>query len=204
MQITTGIRSILSHPAVYSAFQYLMGAKKGWSLFVDHDVRPENGDVILDIGCGPADILEYLPKVDYWGFDISEKYIDKAKAKYGQYGKFYSKMLTIADIEQMPKFDLVMACGVLHHIDDRAAIDLLKLACAALKPGGRMVTIDPCFIPNQNPIARFLISKDRGQNVRDQAGYMRLAHDVFSKVDMSVKHKTWIPYTHCCMECTRT
>ena len=101
MQITTGIRSILSHPTAYSAFQYLMGAKQDWTLFVNRYVRPKNGDVVLDIGCGPADIVEYLPKVDYWGFDISEEYITKAKVKYGQRGRFYSKILTLDDLKNM-------------------------------------------------------------------------------------------------------
>lgn len=203
MQITTGIRSILSHPTAYSAFQHLMGAKQGWTLFVNRYVRPKDGNTILDIGCGPADIVEYLPKVDYWGFDISEEYIRKAKIKYGQRGRFYSKILTLDDLKNMPEFDLVIACGVLHHVNDQIANDIFKLAYAALKPDGRFVTIDPCFTPDQNFIARFLISKDRGQNVREQANYESLARDVFSKTDASIKHKAWIPYTHCIMERTK-
>lgn len=203
MQITTGIRSLLSHPKVYSTFQYFMGAKQGWSHFVSNYVRPANGNTILDIGCGPADIVDYLPKVDYSGFDISEEYIAKAKAKYGQRGKFYAKTLTLADLEHMPKFDLVIVCGVLHHLDDQTAKDIFKLAFAALKAGGRLLTIDPCFTPNQNFIARFIISKDRGQNVRNQAGYESLARNVFSKTEVIIKHKAWIPYTHCILECTK-
>ena len=204
MQITTGIRSVLSHAAIYSAFQYMMGAKEGWSLLVNNYIRPKNGDVILDIGCGPADILEHLPNVEYWGFDISEEYINKAKKKYGSKGKFFSRMLSISDIEQMPKFDLVIACGVLHHVDNKTACDLFNLAYIALKPGGRFVTVDPCFTSDQNPIAGFLISKDRGKHVRDSSGYESLALSTFAKVVVSVKHKIWIPYTHCYMECTHT
>jgi SAM-dependent methyltransferase len=203
MQITTGIRSILSHPTVYSAFQYIMGAKHGWTLFVNRYVRPKVGNTILDIGCGPADIVEYLPEVEYWGFDISEEYIRKAKAKYKHQGRFYSKILSLDDLKDMPEFDLVIACGVLHHVNDQIASDIFKLAYAALKPRGRFVTIDPCFTLDQNFIARFLISKDRGQNVRDQQGYESLARKVFSNTDSNIKHKAWIPYTHCIMECTK-
>jgi SAM-dependent methyltransferase len=202
-QITSGIRSILSIPTVYIAFQYLMGAREVWSLFVNSYVRPKDGDVILDIGCGPAEIVEFLPNVAYFGFDISEKYIARAKVKFGGRGQFHSKIPTLEDINHMPPFDLVIACGVLHHVNDRIANDIFKLAHAALKPGGRFITIDPCFTPNQNFIARFLISKDRGLNVRNQAGYKSLAYDVFSKIQISVKNKQWIPYTHCIMECTK-
>jgi SAM-dependent methyltransferase len=203
MQITYGVRALLSHPFIYTTFQYLMGAKSVWSNFVNGNVRPEIGDLILDIGCGPADLLAYLPEVDYWGFDVSEAYIAKAKNKYGRRGKFYLKELGLEDLKDMPKFDLVIASGLLHHLDDIEASNIIRLGYEALKPSGRMVSIDPCYVSNQNPISRFLISKDRGQNVRDQAGYENLMRCIFSNVKTNVKHKSWIPYTHCIMECTR-
>jgi len=200
MQVTSGIRSVLSHPVIYSAFQYFMGAKKGWTQFVINYVQPKSGNAILDIGCGPADIVAYLPDVDYWGYDISDEYIAKAKLKYGNRGKFYAKILTIQDLKVMPKFDLVIACGVLHHMDDETAESVFKLAFSALKPSGRFVTIDPCFAPKQNLIARFLISKDRGQNIREKSGYTALVPSSFSEIKVHIKHKKWIPYTHCIME----
>lgn len=203
MQITSGVRALLSLPFIYSTFQHLMGAKSIWLNFINENVRPETGDLILDIGCGPADLLDYLPDLDYWGFDISEAYITKAKKKYGGRGKFHVKDLGFEDLKTMPKFDLVIASGLLHHLDDPLANHVMRLGFEALKPNGRMITIDPCYVPNQNPIARFLISKDRGQNVRTQHGYEKLTARIFSNVKVSVKHKSWIPYTHCIMECTR-
>jgi len=203
MQITSGVRTLLSYPFIYSTFQHLMGAKKGRLNFINENVRPEMGDLILDIGCGPADLLDYLPEVYYWGFDVSEAYIAKAKKKYSGRGKFYSKELDFEDLKAMPKFDLVIASGLLHHLDDIEASNIMRLGCEALKPNGRMITIDSCYVSNQNPIARLLISKDRGQNVRDQAGYENLTARIFSNVKVNIKHKSWIPYTHCIMECTR-
>ena len=203
MQITSGIRALLSHPFIYTTFQRLMGAKSGWTSFANENIRPEVGNSILDIGCGPADLLEYLPEVDYWGYDISEAYIAKAIKKYGGRGKFHLKELDFEDLKTMPKFDLVIASGLLHHLDNSVANHVVKLGWEALKPRGRMITIDPCYVTGQNPIARFLISKDRGQNVRDQSGYERLVASVFSNVKVNIKHKSWIPYTHCIMECTK-
>jgi SAM-dependent methyltransferase len=203
MQITSGIRSILSNPLIYSAFQRIMGAEKDWSDLATFHIRALEGDSILDIGCGPADILDYLPGVDYWGFDISDEYVKKAKDKYGSRGRFFSKKLTLSDLENMPSFDLVIASGLLHHLDDQTAQSVFKLAYSALKPSGRMITIDPCYAPEQNIIARFLISKDRGQNVRNREGYEIIAKETFSDVMVSVKHKSWIPYSHCFMECTK-
>ena len=65
-----------------------------------------------------------------------------------------------------------------------------------------MITIDPCIAAGQNPIARYLIFHDRGQSVRDSDGYQALASKVFSRVNGTLRHRRWIPYTHWIMECS--
>jgi len=158
---------------------------------------------ILDIGCGPADILADLPDVEYWGYDISEAYIAQANRRFGKRGRFECKQLQFEDLVVLPKFDVVLALGLLHHLDDSVAVGVLQLAHEALKPGGRLLTIDPCLDPSQNPVARFLVRNDRGQNVRDRKEYSALADKVFSSPRVEVRHQTWIPYTHCFMECQK-
>jgi SAM-dependent methyltransferase len=202
-QVTSGIRAILSHPVVYRTFQRLMGPPTVRRNFVADFIRPVAGMRVLDIGCGPADILDDLPAVEYHGFDISPDYVDHARARFGARGHFTCKLLEAADLAALPRFDVVLALGLLHHLDDRQAGELVRLAAAALGPGGRLVTIDPVLEPGQNPVARFLVRRDRGQNVRDRAGYERLARVSFSPVRAEVRHQAWIPYTHCMMECTR-
>ena len=34
---------------------------------------------ILDIGCGPAEILEIIPECEYYGYDVDKRSIDYAK-----------------------------------------------------------------------------------------------------------------------------
>jgi 2-polyprenyl-3-methyl-5-hydroxy-6-metoxy-1,4-benzoquinol methylase len=203
MQINTGIRSILAHPAVYDLLQSLMGADRARSELVSQHIRPMEGMRLLDIGCGTARILDYLPPLTYHGFDLSQKYIDEALAHYPGRGTFRCAMLEETMLLDEPSYDLVLAMGVLHHLDDEAALKLLGLAKSALKDGGRLVTIDPCFEKGQNPIARFLISKDRGQNVRFSPQYRELGGNIFEQVTGEVKHRSWIPYTHWIMECTK-
>lgn len=202
-QITHGVRAILSHPLIYSSFQSLMGAHKFRTNFVARSIRPVDGMALLDIGCGPADILAYLPEMNYWGFDISEAYIQKAQAKFGNRGHFHCKELRAEDLSALPKFDVALAVGLLHHLDDPVALEVLRLAHQALKPGGRLLTVDPCLDPSQNAIARFLVRNDRGQNVRIRTAYETLATQVFDNVKAEVSNQAWIPYTHCIMECTR-
>lgn len=203
-QITHGVRAILSHPAVYSAFQSLMGAHAARQRVVKEFIRPFEGMKLLDIGCGPADILGYLPgHIEYHGFDISADYITQARRKFGARGQFHNRHLGTEDLRDLPAFDLVLASGLLHHLDDADALGVIRLAAQALKPGGRLLTIDPCLEPSQNPIARFLVVNDRGRNVRDRAGYAALAAAAFRSPRVEVRHQAWIPYTHCFMECVK-
>lgn len=202
-QITTGFRAALSSPMIYDFFQNIMGARSARSEFVREHVRPLPGYRILDIGCGTAKILDYLPDVEYYGFDLSQQYIDEAALRYGTRGHFNCALVEQAMLDHLKPFDIVLAIGVGHHLDDEQAGGLMSLACSALREGGRLVTIDPCYADDQNPVSRFLVSRDRGQNVRDLAGYFALAKSVFADTVAQVRHRAWIPYTHCIMECTK-
>lgn len=203
-QTTKGIRAVLSNASIYSLFQRVMGAHGVRLRFVEDFVRPRDGMAVLDIGCGPADILAYLPAVDYHGFDISPVYIERARGRFGDRGTFHLGELSQAALPGLPKFDVVLALGVLHHLDDNVAVEVLRLAASALAPGGRVLTIDPCLEPGQNPIARFLVKRDRGQNVRTRPEYTAVASAVFPEPRVEVRHKSWIPYTHCVMECAQS
>jgi SAM-dependent methyltransferase len=201
-QVTTGIRAVLSHPSVYNTMQWLMGAQALRVENVRNHVRPFPGMRILDLGCGTAGILAALPAdIQYVGYDMSPNYIDAARRRHGDRGAFHCRLLEEAEVADLEPFDLVMGTGVLHHLDDATARKFMAIAAAALRPGGRIYTVDPCFAPVQNPIARFLIARDRGQHVRDSQGYLALAPDVATNVTGRLVHTAWIPYTRWHMEC---
>jgi len=204
MQITTGLRGLLSSPAVYDLSQSIMGAGSMRRTVVQTVLAQGNSKRILDVGCGTAEILRYLPShTEYFGFDISEVYIESAKRKYGARGRFYCELLSEARLFDLPKFDVVLAIGVLHHLDDEEARQVLHLASLCLDSNGRFISVDPCFAQNQNPLAKFLISRDRGQNVRTESGYRSIPQEIFSSVRGDLRHRAWIPYTHWFMECVK-
>jgi SAM-dependent methyltransferase len=203
-QITSGIRSVLSFPSIYRLFGWLIGGSSSRTTFVKNYIRPKTGDLILDIGCGPGDIVAYLPAVEYVGFDASQEYIKAARTRFGNRATFICDKVSTNSLEQRSYFDIVLAVGILHHLDDAEALQLFNLAQVALKPGGRLITFDGVFVKNQSPCARYIISKDRGQNVRTKEGYLQLASQVFSDISVNIRHDLLrIPYTHIILECTR-
>jgi SAM-dependent methyltransferase len=202
-QTTTGVRAVLSHPAVYDGLQALLGAARVRREFVKSFPRPTPGLQVLDAGCGTGVILDYLPAdVGYQGCDLSSRYIEAARARFGHRAEFHCLSLDELPTAWSGRFDVVIAIGVLHHLDDDVAGRFMASAHRLLRPGGRLVSMDPCLGTGQNPVARFLIRNDGGRNVRDRAGYLRLAAAHFSHAHGELRHRSWIPYTHWIMECT--
>ncbi|MGH2360242.1 MAG: class I SAM-dependent methyltransferase [bacterium] len=194
--------SVLSSPGAYDAVQTLMGGDKGRRDLACHFIRARPGDNILDVGCGTARILDYLPAdVRYWGYDVSDRYVEAARSRYGHRAQLVSHPLTEAELLRLPQFNIVLAIGLLHHLDDAEAGSFIRLARSALGPGGRLITIDPCFEPGQSLLARALISCDRGQYVRRAAAYETLARPFFAAIRGTLRHRRWVPYTHWIMEC---
>lgn len=198
------VHSFLGVPAVYRIFgQAVIG--DGYRTYVSQYVRPEPGQRVLDIGCGPGDILEHLPAVHYTGFDINEQYIAAARKRFGHRGRFFTgDVASVTITEERGSFDLALATGVLHHLDDQRACSLLRLAHLALRPGGRLITYDGCFVKGQPRLARWVVSKDRGRYVRSPEKYLELVRPFFAQVTATVRHDLLrIPYTHLILACTK-
>jgi SAM-dependent methyltransferase len=165
-------------------------------------LRAQPGQRVLDIGCGTGDILQFLPQVHYLGYDVSARYIERARRRFGERGEFHCHAVDDGLPLGPGSFDLVIAHGVLHHLDDDAARTLFRVARRALKLGGRLVTFDGCFAPDQSATVRLFLWLDRGGHVRDREGYERLARTQFGEVRSVVRHDLIrVPYTHLIMEC---
>lgn len=202
-QKTSGIHSILSASIVYNTYQRLVGARRHDRIIVSEYIKPRSGFRVLDVGCGPASILETLTEADYLGIDLSPSYIDSAKARYGARGRFLvADAGDLIDLDEGP-FDAAIALGVLHHTDDETAAGLFQSVAPVLAKDGAFISVDPCFRDGQSFIARFLINNDRGQNVRNEEGYKGLAQPFFSNIRTEIREDLLrIPYTQCVMMCS--
>jgi SAM-dependent methyltransferase len=201
-EVTTGIRAILSRPAVYELWSRAVGGVHGRSTLVREHVRPEEDDRILDLGCGPGDVVRYLPpSVEYVGVDLNPDYIESAREHFGTDRRIF-RVGDVTDLDpDLCDFNIVTVLGIIHHLDDTAARGLFRGAAQALKPGGRVVTIDPALTAPQSAWARAVIARDRGQNVRSPAEYEWLAAEWFAEVRSTTRSDLLrIPYTHCVVE----
>jgi len=196
-------RSILAVPGAYQLWWTLVGGPAWAKVLVDEYIHPTAGARILEIGCGPGTILRYLPKSEYLGFDLSAKYIAMAKKRF-PHAQFVCERVSQFSLEKHHSFDLVLALGIVHHLEDGEAKQLFEIAYQALKPGGKLVTVDGVWTREQSSTARWLLARDRGEFVRNEQQYLGIASKVFGTVKPSVRHDLLrIPYTHMIMECVR-
>jgi SAM-dependent methyltransferase len=203
-EITSGVRSVLARPGVYELWSRLVGGEHGRTALLEQYARPQPDERILDLGCGPGELLAYLPHgVDYLGVDLSADYIARARERHGDRAQFEVGDATKFDLAGRARFGLVLAFGVVHHLDDRQAQGLFEGAGRALSSGGRLVTVDPVFAEGQSRLAQAIIERDRGQHVRDEEGYASIARAAFENVAVTIRHDLLrIPYSHCVLECT--
>jgi SAM-dependent methyltransferase len=197
------IRSVLAIPAAYQLWSSLVGGGAYDKVLVNEYVRPSAAGRILEIGCGPGTIVRYLPPSEYLGFDLSPSYIEQAKKRFPN-ANFVCERVSQFSLAKEQSFDVVLAFGIVHHLEDAEARQLFQIAHDALRPGGKLVTSDGVWIDGQSPVARWLLSRDRGEHIRNEREYVGIASEVFSNVRPSVRHDLLrIPYTHLILECIR-
>jgi len=205
--VDRGVRNLLARPLVYNTFQTVIGANRARARYFKEFIQVFSGARVLDIGCGTGILLDHLPSdVEYTGVDMNSACIEFAREKFGDRGKFLCERVgDQAGDGWTDYFDVINAHGLLHHLSDDDSEQLFSCATRFLKPGGYMVTADPVFTDGQSRVARWVISKDRGQNVRTPDAYLALAHKFFEDVTHCIRSKeSLLPYTGIRMVCRKS
>jgi len=196
--IQKGVRKVLEIPGVYDLFHTLTGGNKQRERHFKQYFNLKAGSKVLDIGCGTGVLLKNLPDgVEYHGCDLEENYIEYLNEKFKGKGVFYcEKVGEVIREEWKGYFDVVNAHGLLHHLSNEDCDLLLETARLYLKEGGYLVTVDSAFHEGQSKVSKWLVSKDRGQNVRTAEGYDALAGRFYEKVDTElITNHLRIPYS---------
>jgi 2-polyprenyl-3-methyl-5-hydroxy-6-metoxy-1,4-benzoquinol methylase len=185
----------INNPTIYKIIQKVMSGTSFRADIIKRNIKKRNLK-ILDIGCGPAEILKVIPHCEYYGYDIDSRSINYAKKRYKKKNyHFFCKKFDEKEIKKLPTFDCIVFFGLLHHLENKEINKLLRLCKKKMKKGSKLLTEDPVIINNQNIIAKYLILKDRGKNVRRKKQYIKLLKTHFNIVTSKITHQAFIPYT---------
>jgi SAM-dependent methyltransferase len=194
---------VLTRGAVYDHFQRAITRKPIWrdicqSLFSDSD---ESEIKVLDIGCGTGNFFRgkymELSQHHYVGIDPSENYIKSAQSSFPN-AVFYQGLVDEVELDSKC-FGLVVLSGVLHHLSDDEATQVISYARDKVIDGGYVVSVDPVVFDGQNWIAKKVALADRGQHVRTPEQLSSIYKNSFqvSETLISIKHGYLrLPYNH--------
>jgi SAM-dependent methyltransferase len=106
-------------------------AKTGWPL---HEL---NSSRIVEIGCGPLGMIEYLPGIEKVGFDPLNDQYQKLFRNVRARDVRYVTQLESLVADRRGAFDLLICFNVLDHTPDPLLI--LRQSMSLLRPGGRFL-----------------------------------------------------------------
>jgi SAM-dependent methyltransferase len=173
------VKDLLSYVPLYIGLQKVVGADTLRYRCLDA-AKLQPGDVVIDVGCGPAYYFERLPQpLVYHGFDTDQNYIEWAREKWGDRGNFHVGVFDREAAQALPAPDAVLLLGLLHHLSDEESCALLELCAGILSRGGRVISVDTAFVPDQGRLSRWMSDNDRGEFVRDPDGFKALATPYF-------------------------
>ncbi len=205
-QDDSGLKSLLTISRFYELFQKTLGGDNARKWLAKNIWKPKSGETIVDVGCGSGLILEHLPAdIKYLGIDISEQYVRSARKRFSARGTFFlgtAHDLLNHDDSYSGSADLVLCNGLLHHLSDCEALDILELSKRIMKSNGRLVCLEATFLARQTRLSRWILSMDRGRHVRSEQEWKTLIGQAFESYStLILTGLLRIPYTHIVIEC---
>jgi len=112
---------------------------------------------VLDVAAGHGTfgvtVARLNPQAEIYALDWA-KVLEVAREnaeKAGVAARFHALPGSAFDVALDNDFDVVLLTNFLHHFDPPTNEKLLKKMCAALKPGGRVATLE--FVPNEDRVS---------------------------------------------------
>jgi ubiquinone/menaquinone biosynthesis C-methylase UbiE len=197
------LADIFNNAQLYKLFQFSVISNASKERIRNEVLKPTGVERVLDFGCGIGTYALDFRQSDYLGIEPLSGCIEKANKMHRTHNSNFivGDHLTLKTIPDS-SFDLVIAIGVLHHIDDKIFSEFVKEAHRMLKPGGRLTTFDPVIHDEQSFASRWVVSRDRGKWVRTSEDYLLPVRGIFQKNVTSKIYRRLlrIPYDHISIE----
>jgi trans-aconitate methyltransferase len=110
----------------------------------DVDAHARRGDLVLEIGCGPGDVLAAVaatrPDVEFLGVDVDEAMVEHARSAH----RAANVAFELVDLSATPLHRharVAFAIDVLHHVHDLPG--LVRAVREVVRPDGTWTVIEP-------------------------------------------------------------
>jgi SAM-dependent methyltransferase len=178
---------------LYNLVQELIGGSRDRAVFVRTHVALRPDQRVVDAGCGTGSALEFLPAVNYFGFDPNPHYIRLAQSRYGSRGEFVCGDASSPRIRELAQgADAFLSLGVLHHLSDEQIGEILALAQLCLRPTGCFVFYEPCFSERDDWVGRLFMRLDRGGNIKTDQAWRELVSGHFETVEEYIRRPVYL------------
>jgi len=124
-------------------FKFDPSRKKVWKAINEYlqHYLPINASV-LDIGCGYSDFINGIKASQKYAIDLNPHMIEYVDSKNI---KFYSKSVLEPFDFIEEKLDVIFASNLFEHFSDEELDSLMKNVKSKLKPGGKLILIQPNY-----------------------------------------------------------
>jgi len=166
------LKATLDHPTVWAMFRQLLDSAFG--LYSKRTVLLQKWGVdqgtVLDVACGTGQ-FHYITEKGYLGVDLNQEFIERAQQLHGRPGVQF-RQCDVKDLrDEGIEYDTVLLVGILHHVDEQTARNLLQTLHGMTKK--QMVMME--VIQEQtNPLGWLIKNNDRGEYVRNWAPLSRM------------------------------
>lgn len=145
---------------------------------IQTEVGPTRGIRILDVPCGTGILMHCCKPSTYVGADIDTSRVFDAGCRYP------GEVFVVSDASALSfaqdQFDLILASGLFHHVDDKILAAILSEFRRVLSPGGKIVVIEAIWPRNKFNVIGYVGRKlDQGKFVRHAAAYEKMFAQFF-------------------------
>jgi 2-polyprenyl-3-methyl-5-hydroxy-6-metoxy-1,4-benzoquinol methylase len=178
-------------PRLWLLMQLTIGGNKAKQAFAVKWYKSQSR--VLEIGCSVGNVSSIFakqPNLAFLGIDIDAKAIGVAKRRFRRSPNLTFDHCDLAKVvESGRQFDYILFAGILHHVSDSVAIEMLINVRRCAAPDAAIVIYDPeSPCPEDSLVMRwFMRTFEHGRHVRTEEEYCRLIYNAGLQIQVAEK-----------------